>query len=66
MLPILFCGTIGCMAIGAPLVGWIDGICSACVTLARIGFGATVDLSRHAQGRVFTVFIAVVGIGTMG
>ena len=54
------------MAIGGPLVNWIDGVCSAYVTLARIGFGATVDLSRHAQGRVFTVFIAVVGIGTMG
>ncbi len=54
------------MAIGAPLVNWIDGVCSAYVTLARIGFGATVDLSRHPEGRVFTVFIAVVGIGTMG
>ncbi len=54
------------MAIGGPLVNWIDGICRACVTRATIGFGATVDLSRHAQGRLFTVFIAVVGIGTMG
>ncbi len=35
------------------------------ITVATIGYGETVDLSHHPMGRLFTVFIAVLGIGTM-
>ena len=65
MLLILFCGTIGYMYIGGPSVTWIDSFYMTFITVATIGFGETVDLSHHPEGRLFTVFIAVVGIGTM-
>ena len=65
MLLILFCGTIGYMVIGGPSVTWIDSFYMTFITVSTIGFGETVDLSHHPEGRLFTVFIAVVGIGTM-
>ena len=65
MLLILFCGTIGYKYIGGPSVAWIDSFYMTFITVATIGFGETVDLSHHPEGRLFTVFIAVVGIGTM-
>jgi voltage-gated potassium channel len=35
------------------------------ITIATIGYGEVVDLSQHPMGRLFTVFISVVGIGTL-
>jgi voltage-gated potassium channel len=35
------------------------------ITVATIGFGEIIDLSHSPGGRMFTVFIAIAGIGTM-
>jgi voltage-gated potassium channel len=35
------------------------------ITIASIGYGEIVDMSQHPMGRLFTVSIAIVGIGTM-
>src|SRR5438067_1413031 len=35
------------------------------ITVATIGYGEVVDLSHHPYGRLFTVAVSVVGIGTM-
>ncbi len=58
-------GTLGYRFIGGPSVTWIDGFYMTFITIASIGFGEIVDLSQHPMGRLFTVVIAVLGIGTI-
>ena len=58
-------GTIGYHHIGQPTATWIDSFYMTFITVATIGFGETVDLTHHPLGRLFTVFLAVVGIGAM-
>jgi len=58
-------GTLGYLFIGRPSATWIDSFYMTFITVATIGFGETVDLSQHPMGRLFTVFIAMIGIGTM-
>ncbi len=58
-------GTLGYHYIGRPTATWIDSFYMTFITIATIGYGETVDLSTHPMGRLFTVFIAVVGIGTL-
>ena len=58
-------GTLGYRYLGRPSASWIDSFYMTFITVATIGYGETVDLSRHPIGRLFTVFIAVIGIGTM-
>ncbi len=65
MLLVHVTGTLGYMYIGRPSATWIDSFYMTFITVATIGFGETVDLSHHPMGRLFTVFIAVIGIGTM-
>jgi len=58
-------GTLGYHTIGRPSATWIDSFYMTFITIASIGFGEIVDLSSHPMGRLFTVFIAVVGIATL-
>lgn len=58
-------GTLGYMYIGRPNANWIDSFYFTFITVATIGFGETIDLAGHPLGRLFTVFIAVIGIGAM-
>ena len=58
-------GTLGYLYIGRPQATWIDSFYMTFITVATIGFGETVDLSHHPMGRLFTVFIAVIGIASM-
>lgn len=58
-------GTLGYMYIGRPTATWIDSFYMTFITVATIGYGEVVDLSTHPMGRLFTVFIAAVGIVSM-
>ncbi len=58
-------GTLGYHYIGRPNATWIDSFYMTFITIATIGYGETVDLSQHPYGRLFTVFIALIGIGTL-
>ena len=58
-------GTLGYHHIGQPKASWIDSFYMTFITVATIGYSEVIDLSNHPYGRLFTVFIAVVGIGTM-
>ena len=58
-------GTLGYHYIGRPVATWIDSFYMTFITIATIGYGETVDLSHHPYGRLFTVFIAIIGIGTL-
>ena len=65
MLLILIIGTVGYRLIGGPGYSWMDCFYMTFITVATIGFGEIVDLSQSPSGRLFTVFIAISGIGTM-
>jgi voltage-gated potassium channel len=58
-------GTLGYHYLGRPLATWIDSFYMTFITVATIGYSETVDLAQHPMGRLFTVFIAVIGIGTL-
>lgn len=58
-------GTLGYMFFGRPTATWIDSFYMTFITVATIGFGEVVDLSQHPWGRLFTVFIAIIGISIM-
>lgn len=58
-------GTVGYHTIGAPNATWIDSFYMTFITVATIGYGEIVDLSQHPGGRLFTVFISIIGIGTI-
>lgn len=58
-------GTVGYHAIGEPNATWIDSFYMTFITVATIGYGEVVDLEGHPMGRLFTVFISIIGIGTL-
>jgi len=58
-------GTLGYHHIGRPVATWIDSFYMTFITIATIGYGETIDLTHHPMGRLFTVGIAIVGIGTL-
>ncbi len=58
-------GTVGYHFIGGAQYSWVDCFYMTFITVATIGFSEIVDLSDNPAGRLFTVFIAVLGIGTM-
>ncbi len=65
LLLITTAGTLGYHYIGRPNATWIDSFYMTFITIATIGYGETVDLNHHPMGRLFTVFIATIGIGTL-
>ncbi len=65
LILIIIGGTLGYHYVGRPVATWIDSFYMTFITIATIGYGETVDLSHHPLGRLFTVFIATVGIATL-
>ena len=49
--------------IGGAQVSWLDSLYMTFITVATIGYGEIVDLGHSPGGRVFTMVIALVGIG---
>jgi voltage-gated potassium channel len=58
-------GTIGYWFIGGKQYSLLDCFYMTFITVATIGYGEIIDLSNHAGGRVFTMFIALAGIGVL-
>jgi voltage-gated potassium channel len=56
-------GMLGYKIIGGSQVSWLDSLYMTFITVATIGYGEIVDLSHSPGGRVFTICIALVGIG---
>src|SRR5665811_1387251 len=56
-------GMVGYKIIGGPQVSWLDSLYMTFITVATIGYGEIIDLSHSPGGRVFTICIALVGIG---
>lgn len=60
---VLIIGTVGYRIIGGPQYSWVDCFYMTFITVATIGYGEIVDLSHSPAGRIFTVFVALGGIG---
>ncbi len=58
-------GTVGYLAIGGAGTTVIDALYMTFISVATIGYAEVVDLSASPGGRVFTMAIALLGIGTM-
>lgn len=56
-------GMVGYKYIGGEQVTWLDSLYMTFITVATIGYGEIVDLSHSPGGRVFTMGIALVGVG---
>ena len=60
---VLTIGTIGYHVIGGPQYSLFDCFYMTFTTISTIGFGEIIDMSHKPEGRMFTVVIAVFGIG---
>jgi voltage-gated potassium channel len=66
LLLVMLIGTVGYRILGGPHYSWMDCFYMTFITIATIGYGEVVDVTRYEYGRLFTVFIGVAGIGMMG
>ena len=65
LVAILLTGTIGYWLIGGRQDSLLDTLYMTIITISTIGYDEIIDLSDRPAGRVFTVFIAVSGIGVL-
>jgi voltage-gated potassium channel len=65
LLAIILIGTIGYWFIGGRQYSFVDTLYMTVITVATIGFGEIIDLSGNPGGRLFTIFIAISGIGAL-
>lgn len=63
LLFIISLGTIGYWFIGGKHYSLVDCFYMTVITIATIGFNEVIDLSENPLGRIFTIFIALSGIG---
>jgi voltage-gated potassium channel len=65
IITILVIGTLGYWFIGGGQYSVIDALYMTFITITTIGFGEIIDLSGNVLGRIFTIFIALSGIGIL-
>ncbi len=57
-------GTAGYLHFGGPETTWIDALYMTTITLTTVGYGEVVDLSQSPNGRLFTIVLLLVGVGS--
>ncbi|TNC99438.1 MAG: TrkA-N domain protein [Gallionellaceae bacterium] len=65
-LMVMLIGTLGYRWLGGDQYSWLDCFYMTFITVATIGYGEIVDVTDYEYGRLFTVFIALSGIGILG
>ena len=65
LLAIILIGTVGYWFIGSRQYSFVDTLYMTVITITTIGFEEVIDLSGNAGGRIFTIFIAISGVGIM-
>ena len=65
MVALILIGTVGYWFIGGRQYSFVDAFYMTFITITTIGFEEVVDLSGNVGGRIFTIFIAISGIGVM-
>jgi voltage-gated potassium channel len=63
---VLLVGTVGYRLLGGAQYSWVDCFYMTFITISSIGFSEVVDLSKYEYGRLFTVFISIMGMGVLG
>lgn len=59
---IIVIGTAGYLMIGGAETSIIDAVYMTYITIATIGYSEVIDMSHSPSGRIFTMFIAIIGI----
>jgi voltage-gated potassium channel len=65
LLAIILIGTVGYWFIGGRQYSFVDTLYMTIITISTIGFGEIIDLTGNTAGRIFTMFIAISGIGVL-
>jgi voltage-gated potassium channel len=65
LLAIILIGTVGYWFIGGRQYSFVDTLYMTVITITTIGFQEVINLSGNPAGRIFTIFIAISGIGIM-
>lgn len=65
LLTTLVVGTIGYHILGGPRYSWLDAFYMTFITVSTIGYGEIIDMSNNPSARIFTIFIATLGLGTL-
>ncbi len=65
LLAIILIGTVGYWFIGGRQYSFVDTLYMTIITISTIGFGEIIDLSGNTAGRIFTIFIAISGVGVL-
>ncbi len=64
-IAVILIGTLGFHFISEGASSWVDCFYMTMITITTIGFGEIVDMSGHPSGRIFTITIALAGIGIL-
>ena len=65
LIAIILIGTVGYWFIGGGQYSFVDTLYMTVITITTIGFAEIIDLSNNVAGRIFTIFIAISGVGIM-
>jgi voltage-gated potassium channel len=65
LLAIIVIGTVGYWFIGGKQYSFVDTLYMTIITITTIGFGEIINLSGNTLGRLFTIFIAIAGVGVL-
>jgi voltage-gated potassium channel len=65
LIAIIVIGTVGYWFIGGRQYSFVDTLYMTVITITTIGFAEIIDLTGNVGGRIFTIFIAIAGVGTM-
>jgi len=65
LLAIILIGTVGYWFIGSRQYSFVDALYMTIITISTIGFGEIIDLTGNVAGRIFTIFIAISGVGVL-
>lgn len=64
LLGLFVIGTWGYLHFGGPETTFVDALYMTTITLTTVGYGEIVDLSGSEQGRIFTIVLLLVGVGS--
>lgn len=63
---IVVVGTVGYFRFSQTDASWVDAFYMTMITITTIGYGEVIDISANPSARIFTVALAVCGIGVSG
>jgi len=65
LVAVLLIGTIGYRLMAGAQYSLLDTFYMTIITISTIGFGEVIEVSLIPGGRIFTIFIAIAGIGVL-